>query len=158
MDDTAGVCGGIKLKNYLIIKHKKMPTPSTSTPPTGGLTPCQEIENKINAKNTQLNNMETRLNSLLNNRASDLTEIGIARNEVTIAKKDLSDLREEQRKLGCPSSTAVTEVSLDNQTVISTSSVRRKDLEALKPVPMPTSSTTPTTPATPTTPTTPRVP
>ena len=124
-------------------------TPSTTPPSTGGLTPCQVIENDINKKNNQFKIMQGRLEVLLNDANSDLSDIQTARNELANINKELSRLKDEQRKKGCPSSTTTTGISLDNQTIISTSSVRRKDAAALTPVPMPTTSATPTTPTTP---------
>jgi hypothetical protein len=121
-----------------------MPTPSTTATPTGGLTPCQVIENNINTKNTQFSIMQGRLEALLNDANSDLSEIQTARNELANINKDLFKLKDEQRSQGCPTSTT-TENLLDNQTVISTSSVRRKDAKALDIVLMPASSSGATT-------------
>lgn len=114
-----------------------MSTSSTTPLIAGTLTPCQVIEIKITAKNTQFNTMYGRLEVLLNDVNSDFSDIQTARNELTNINKELSGLRDDQRKQGCQSGGS-SEVSKDTQTVIATSPTRRKDAKALEIVAMPT--------------------
>ncbi len=108
-----------------------MATQKKSSPSTiGSFTPCQEIQNKIDAKNYQLGIWQSELEILLDDPESDVDRIGTLRGVVEDLNKDLSKLKAEQRQNNCVSEGKPV-FSNDNQTIISTSSVRRKDRFAL---------------------------
>jgi len=102
----------------------------TSSSSTGQITPCQEIQNKIDAKNYQLTIWQSELEFLLDDSESDIDRIGTLRGVVEDLNRDLSRLKAEQRQNNCVSEDKSV-FSNDNQTIISTSSVRRKDRFAL---------------------------
>ena len=96
----------------------------------GSLTPCQIIQNKIDAKNYQMEIWQSELEVLLDDPDSDIDRIGTLRGVVEDLNRDLSRLKAEQRQNNCVSEDKPV-FSNDNQTIISTSSVRRKDRFAL---------------------------
>ena len=109
---------------------QKTSTDTNSPAAQASATPCQRLQNQVKAKESQLDNWQNKLEFLLGDVDSDLDEIRTIRDVVTDLNKDLARLKAEQRQLGCvPEEKAV--FSNDNQTVISTSSVRRKDRFAL---------------------------
>lgn len=120
-----------------------MATSKTLPAAIGSISICQQIENQINAKNTQLNNWKYKLEILLNDTNSDLDEIQAIRGIFEEINKELLRLKAEQQKQGCQSGGS-SEVTNDNQTVISTSSVRRKDARALQVIAIPSSGLTST--------------
>jgi len=104
--------------------QKKPSTPSRS------VNLCQDIQNRIDLKINQLDIWQNELEILLDDSESDIDRIGTLRGVVEDLNRDLSKLKAEQRQNGC----IVEEkpvFSNDNQTIISTSSVRRKDRFAL---------------------------
>ena len=115
-----------------------MPSNTTSSA-AAKLTACQALENTIKKITNQLTIMEGRLDILLNDANSDLSEIQTARNELSHLNKDLLKQKDEQRKQGC-TPTGTPEILLDNQSLLSTSSVRRKDSRALDVIQMPIAS------------------
>ena len=96
----------------------------------GSVMPCQAIQNKINAKLSQLDMWQGELEILLSDSNSDIKEIGTLRDVLDGINKDLVKLKTEKRVLNCPDQEKF-KIATDNQTIISTSSVRRKDRFAL---------------------------
>jgi len=97
----------------------------TSHIAVGYITPCQNIQNIIDLKNDQLDISQEKLDTLLLDKSSDSIAIQTFLDVIKNLNKELFNLRVEQRRIGCLPG-GILEVSQDNQTVISTSSVRRK--------------------------------
>jgi hypothetical protein len=93
------------------------------------VTTCEELSIRLFKKNRQLFGWQERLDEYLENTDSDVGEVISLSALVENLKKDILQLQSEQRKLGCVVDEP--EISYDNQTVISTGSVRRKDARAL---------------------------
>lgn len=110
--------------------QKNVTDPSSQESRSSSITPCQRVQSQINFKDDQLTNWQSRLDFLLSDVDSDISEIGTLRGVVEDLNRDLVRLKAQQRDLGC-----VTEerslITNDTQTIISTSSVRRKDRFAL---------------------------
>lgn len=102
-------------------------------------TPCQSIQNQIDTTNGVLGDWQDKLNYLLSDTESDLDDIRTIQGIVESLNKELSNLKAEQRRLKCPTSEA-SELPQDNQTVISTSSVRKKDARAFEIIELSSSS------------------
>jgi hypothetical protein len=90
----------------------------------GYIDPCVDLQKKIETKNYQLSNWQAELEVLLNDPNSDVTKIGIIMNTIDMIRRELVLLKTDLKKNNCAGET---EFSQDNQTVISSASVRRKD-------------------------------
>jgi chromosome segregation ATPase len=88
-------------------------------------TKCEELETELFKQYTRLNNFEEKLDDFLSEPGSSLEEISNVTGYIVALKKEINQLEAEQRRLGCLQVEPPT-ISFDNQTIISTSSVRRK--------------------------------
>jgi len=88
-------------------------------------TKCEELEKELIKEDTRLNSFEEKLDNFLSDPESSLEEISNVTGYIITLKKEIEQLEAEQRKLGCFQVEPLT-ISFDNQTIISTSSVRRK--------------------------------
>ncbi len=104
--------------------------PSTSTRRVS-LTPCERVIQQIDYKNNQFNIWSDELEALLNDARSDIDRIGTLRDLVQDLDREILKLKAEQIKLGCLSLGSA-ELSQDNQIILMTSSVRKKDNQALE--------------------------
>jgi len=93
--------------------------------------PCHRVQHQIRSKKDQLYIWKSKLETLLNDENSDIGDIGNLRHVVRDLYESISSLKAEQRRLGCLNGGS-SGISQDNQTIISTSSVRRKDARALE--------------------------
>ena len=95
------------------------------------VSPCQNIKRQIKNKISQLNTWSSKLEILLNDAESEINEIDALGKLIKNLNKDLLNLKEEQRKLNCIED-EIPKLLDDNQTIISTGSVRRKASKALQ--------------------------
>ena len=95
------------------------------------VSPCQVINRKIENKMNQLNTWSSKLEILLNDSESEIKEIDALGKVIKNLNKDLLSLKDEQRKLNCIEDENP-KILDDNQTIISTSSVRRKTAKSLQ--------------------------
>ncbi len=104
-------------------------------------TPCEELKSQIEKTNKQLNDWQKNYDALLDYPNDDNVDKIIKLGGILDKLRNkLQQLKADQRRLGCLNPEAP-QISYDNQTVISTSSVRRKGAEA-KPGPQNTTSST----------------
>lgn len=97
----------------------------------GTLNDCQQIQTRIDDKTKTLNNWQSELDLFLaNTNMKNVKEIRGVMDIVEHLEEDILELKAEQRRLGCLVQSLA--LSPDNQTIISTSSVRRKDAKALE--------------------------
>lgn len=107
-----------------------MATQKKPSPPPRSVSRCEDIQIRIDNKTNQLDIWQNELEFLLDDSESDIDRIATLRGVVEDLNRDLSKLKAEQRQNGCVSDEKPV-FSNDNQTIISTSSVRRKDRFAL---------------------------
>lgn len=94
------------------------------------LTPCQKIQRQLKADYAKLDMWQAELNAMLGDRNSSLDEISKLQDILAYLNQDLVRLKAEKRKNNCPEENT-SGFATDNQTILSTSSVRRKDRFAL---------------------------
>ena len=100
---------------------------------------CKRIRKRIARKAEHLFTLESRLDDMLDNFDTDTGELYNISELIKSTRADILRLQSEQQKLGCRKERSP-EISYDNQTIISTSSVRRKDSKALSRTPVTTVS------------------
>lgn len=88
-------------------------------------TRCEELEEELLSRNSRLEKYEEKLDEFLSGSEATLNEISNVTGYINTLKKEIDQLENEQRKLGCLQEDRLS-VSFDNQTIISTSTVRRK--------------------------------
>jgi hypothetical protein len=97
------------------------------------LADCAKIQSDIDSITLNLKKWQVNLESLRNASPPDYDAIRTARETVEDYSRDILVLKAQQRTQGCIPGGSL-ELSQDNQTVISTSSVRRKDENAKKKI------------------------
>lgn len=93
--------------------------------------PCQNLLLHINRKHNQLSEWQEKLEYFLDDVDSDLDEIKTLQGLINNLDKDLLKLKAQQKQLGCVTDSKAV-LSNDSQSIISTSTVRRKDARALE--------------------------
>jgi hypothetical protein len=86
---------------------------------------CEELEKKLHEHNSRLYKFEEKLDDFLSNSESSLEEISNVTGYITILKKEIEQIEANQKKLGCFEEEKPT-IAFDDETILSTSSVRRK--------------------------------
>jgi hypothetical protein len=97
---------------------------------------CKKLKSKLGRKIDHLYNLESRLDDLLDGFETDSSEMYNLSELIKMTKHEILRLQKELQRHGCFEDTR-SEVTYDNQTVISTSSVRRKDARSLSRTPVP---------------------
>jgi hypothetical protein len=94
-------------------------------------TECKRLKMRFLRKAEHLLTLESRLDDLLDDFETDSSELYNISELIKSTRQDISRLQNEMQKLGCQKEKPA-QVTYDNQTVISTSSVRRKNSKALE--------------------------
>ncbi len=97
------------------------------------LTECQWLELKLQKFQHRLNKIESEKENLYENPDFNVEHLNAFNMELDQINREINRIKTEQRLKGCYDDTTV--LFRDTQTIISTSSVRRKDTRALEKIP-----------------------
>lgn len=103
---------------------------------SGQVTECERLEERLRKFQNRLLKVESEKEILYEDQNFKIDHLNALNTEIDQINREITKIKTEQRRMGCFNDTS--SFFLDNQTIISTSSVRRKDTKALEKIEHPT--------------------